>query len=138
MFVGLNPSTADETKDDNTVRRCIGFAKDWGFGSLVLVNLFAYRSTDPNALLLVADPVGAENDTYILAASRAVERVVVAWGTKGTLLGRDKRVASLLPHSHCLGVTKSGHPKHPLYLAAKTSARLFPATGSNLVVSTRA
>ena len=69
MFVGLNPSTADEQEDDPTVRRCIGFARNWNFGGLILVNLFAYRSTDPADLLRVDDPVGPGNDKHILASA---------------------------------------------------------------------
>jgi hypothetical protein len=125
MFVGLNPSTADEQEDDPTVRRCVGFARKWKFGGLILVNLFAYRSTDPHGLLEADDPVGPGNDKHIVASARAAERVVLAWGTKGCLLDRDERVLSLLPGAHCLGVTKDGHPKHPLYLAGKTGLRPF-------------
>lgn len=125
MFVGLNPSTADEQDDDPTVRRCIGFARKWNFGGLILVNLFAYRSTNPSGLFAVADPVGPGNDKHIMAIARAAERVVLAWGTHGTLLDRDQHVLSLLPGAYCLGVTKEGHPKHPLYLAGNTSVRPF-------------
>jgi len=125
MFVGLNPSTADEQEDDPTVRRCIGFARKWNLGGLILVNLFAYRSTDPAGLVEAGDPVGPGNDKHILASARAAARVVLAWGTKGSLLDRDQHVLSLLPSAHCLGVTKDGHPKHPLYLAGNTVVRPF-------------
>jgi hypothetical protein len=125
MFVGLNPSTADEQKDDPTVRRCITFAQKWSFGGLVLVNLFAYRSTDPEGLLEVDDPIGTENDTHILANARAVGRIVLIWGTKGTLLDRDQHVITFFPDAHCLGFTKDGHPKHPLYLVGNTRMRPF-------------
>ena len=128
MFVGLNPSTADEQEDDPTVRRCIGFAQKWNSGGLILVNLFAYRSTDPLGLLEADDPVGPENDKRILAGANDAERVVVAWGTKGGLLGRDQYVLSLFPGAHCLGVTKDGYPKHPLYLASDTDVRPFSRT----------
>lgn len=127
LFVGLNPSTADETEDDPTVRRCIGFARKWNYGGLVLVNLFAFRSTNPNALLHVDDPIGPANDRYILKSSNATARVVLAWGTKGRILGRDQHVLSLLPGAYCLGVTNDGHPKHPLYLAASTKLQSFPS-----------
>lgn len=127
VFVGLNPSTADEQKDDPTVRRCIGFARKWNFGGLILVNLFAYRSTDPAGLLWAGDPVGPENDEQILASARTAAQVVLAWGAKGNLLDRDQQVLSLLPDAHCLGTTKDGHPKHPLYLAGNTRVRPFRA-----------
>src|SRR5262245_38555366 len=70
MFVGLNPSTADDQVDDPTVRRCIGFARKWRFGGMIIVNLFAYRSTDPNRLQEILDPVGPENDEHIAATAR--------------------------------------------------------------------
>ena len=127
VFVGLNPSTADEQEDDPTVRRCIAFARKWHFGSLNLVNLFAYRSTDPTCLTKAEDPVGPENDAHIVQSVVRAKRVVIAWGTKGTLLSRDRQVLSLLPDSHCLGITKEGYPKHPLYLAGNTRVRLFRA-----------
>lgn len=128
VFVGLNPSTADEQADDPTVRRCVGFARRWNFGGLVLVNLFAYRSTDPAGLLKAADPIGPENDKHILTRSSEAAFVVVAWGTRGSLLNRDKQVLSMLPKAYCLGVTIEGHPKHPLYLSGKTPRRPFRAS----------
>src|SRR5947209_16246810 len=85
-FIMLNPSTADDRKDDPTIRRCIGFARAWGFGALEVVNLFAYRATDWSKLLEVDDPVGPENDDYIVQAVERCPCVVAAWGTKGVLL----------------------------------------------------
>ena len=127
MFVGLNPSTADENEDDPTVRRCIGFGRKWKYGGLILVNLFAYRATDPVGLLDADDPIGPANDKYILASARATGLIVVAWGTRGAVLDRDQHVLSLLPGAHCLGITKEGRPKHPLYLAGNTRLRRFSA-----------
>lgn len=121
MFVGLNPSTADESTDDPTVRRCIGFAQSGGFGRLVLTNLFAFRSTDPQKLKRVGDPIGPENDQQIMRAARAAAQVIIAWGTHGSLHGRDEEVLDLLNEPYCLGTTKDGFPKHPLYLAASTN-----------------
>ncbi len=125
MFVGLNPSTADDQRDDPTVRRCIGFARDWGFGSLVLVNLFAYRATNPSDLLLVANPIGPANDASILKNLKSAARIVVAWGIHGSYLDRDQHVLSLLPQADCFGVTQNGAPRHPLYLASKTRLRPY-------------
>jgi len=125
MFVGLNPSTADEHVDDPTIRRCIGFAKRWGYGSLVMANLFAYRSTDPSLLPLVSDPVGPRNDWWLSRLNRNVNLVVVAWGTNGTLFDRERHVLRLLPTAHCLGLTKNGQPKHPLYLPTETTPLHF-------------
>ena len=120
LFVGLNPSTADDQCDDPTVRRCIGFAQRWGYGGLILVNLFAYRTTDPSGLTEVDDPIGSENDHWIAVEQARVDRVVAAWGNHGVLLNRDEAVLETLTRAYCLGITKAGCPRHPLYLAATT------------------
>lgn len=86
-FVLLNPSTADGRRDDPTIRRCIGFAREWGFGGLEVVNLFACRSTHPGGLRSAQDPVGPENDRFLAAAWDRADRVIVAWGNHGALLG---------------------------------------------------
>ena len=125
MFVGLNPSTADAKINDATVRRCIGFAQSWGFGKLILTNLFAFRSTDPIALRDVRDPVGPYNDHWIVESSRTADLTVVAWGIHGRLHERDHDVLSQLNEPRCLGKTKSGAPRHPLYLRADSPLQLF-------------
>lgn len=115
-FIGLNPSTADETQDDPTIRRCINYAKAWGFGGLLMLNLFAWRATDPQDMLAADEPVGALNDEYL----RLIEDVplaVAAWGTKGTHLNRERAVADRYRgRLHVLRLTSGGHPEHPLYL----------------------
>src|SRR5579883_1277250 len=121
-FILLNPSTADATLDDPTVRRCVGFARAWGFGSLELVNLFAYRATHPRQLKTAPDPVGPANDDAILRAVNSAQLVIVGWGTHGRLYSRDRAILRLLPDSiHCLGVTETGLPCHPLYLKRETA-----------------
>lgn len=124
-FVGLNPSTADARRDDPTVRRCVGFARDWGYGTLILVNLFAFRATDPSELLDVRDPVGPENDDWLARVAESADKVVAAWGVHGCLRGRDQAVLGLLPSVACLGRTREGHPRHPLYLARTTGLEAF-------------
>jgi hypothetical protein len=136
MFVALNPSTADETRDDPTVRRCVRFARDWGFGGLVIRNLFAYRSTDPVALGTVPDPVGPENDSWLAYFRRSARLTVVAWGTRGGLFGRDAAVLSMLGNVCSLGRTKSGAPRHPLYLPSSTVPAPYDDPGGRLVSST--
>jgi len=116
MFVGLNPSTADEVNDDPTVRRCIGYAKRWGFGGLCMTNIFAYRATDPAVMKAQRDPVGRGNDRALVRMATQAGIVVAAWGVHGTHLERERRVLSLLPELHCLGLTKDRHPRHPLYV----------------------
>lgn len=118
-FVMLNPSTADATTDDPTIRRCIGFARDWGFGGLAVANLYAFRATKPADMLAAADPVGPENDAHLTAlfAAPSVGLVIAAWGANA----RADRVAeaAALPGAitlNALGVTKDGAPRHPLYM----------------------
>lgn len=126
LFVLLNPSTADEDCDDPTIRRCIGYAKRWGFGALAIANAFAYRSTDPGALYDAPDPVGPENDAAIERLARDATRVVVGWGTHAVHVSpaRPADVALIVGQYHrtvwCLGRNGDGSPKHPLYLAAGT------------------
>jgi len=116
MFIGLNPSTADENIDDPTVRRCIGFAKAWGYGALCMMNLFAYRATNPKDMIKSNNPVGSENDRFLTNMAVSANIVIAAWGTKGTFLQRDKAVISLITNKHVLRFTKDGYPAHPLYL----------------------
>lgn len=121
-IVGLNPSTADEDVDDPTTRRCIRFARDWGFAGLQLVNLFALRATRPRELRRAADPVGPENAAALERVVRAADLVVCAWGNLG-IGERAEDVRALVSHPHCLGHTRLGAPRHPLYVAAGTLPR---------------
>lgn len=119
VFVLLNPSTADEQRNDPTIRRCIGFSRAWNYGSVEVVNLFAYRATDFRELFKVSDPVGEENNRFLMQAVERCSTVVVGWGTRGTLFGRDRQAMSLLAGRkdvYCLGITKDGLPRHPLYV----------------------
>jgi len=118
MFVGLNPSTADEMSDDPTIRRCIGFAKAWGYEALCMTNLFAYRATKPADMLKQHDPIGPSNDAHLQKLAAEAGVVVAAWGTHGTHKGRHLAVREMLPAMHYLRLTKDGHPGHPLYLPA--------------------
>ena len=115
LFIGLNPSTADEKIDDPTIRRCINYAQNWGYGSLLMVNLFAYRATLPSELKNVKNPIGNDNDLHIIELSKKADIAVAAWGNEGTLLNRDKEVKKILPNLMCLKINKSGQPAHPLY-----------------------
>ena len=128
LFVLLNPSTADEQKNDPTIRRCMGFARAWNFGSMEVVNLFAYRATDYRELFKVSDPIGEENNRFLMQAVERCSTVVLGWGTKGPLLGRDRQIMSLLAGRndvYCLGITKDGQPRHPLYVKGDTSLVSF-------------
>ena len=122
LFVLLNPSKADEHVDDNTLRRGIGFARRWGYGSVVFVNLFAFCATEPADMKAAGDPVGPENDDWIVTKVLESDLIVLAWGHHGSHRGRDLEVLELLRGYDCytLGTTKYGHPKHPLRLRADT------------------
>lgn len=127
-FVMLNPSTADAKQDDPTLRKCINFARILGYGSLKVVNLFAYRATKPCELRKAADPIGPKNNYYIQLATRRASLIIVAWGTHGSFQGRDKVVQNLIYRNkslYCLGVTKDGYPRHPLYLEKSTIPIIF-------------
>jgi len=116
MFIGLNPSTADETLDDPTVRRCINFARAWGYGGLCMMNLFAYRTKDPKHMKAAHKPIGVDNDKWLISESMRAGVIIAAWGNHGSYLGRDEEVRVMLHDLHYLALTKSGKPKHPLYL----------------------
>lgn len=125
-FVMLNPSTASATVDDPTILKCIRFARTWGYDALTVVNLFAYRATKPRELLVAEDPVGPENDTILRKLKTSEDRIVVAWGAK-VPFNRDLDVSHLLlgRHLYCLGFTKHGYPRHPLYVPGNTMPILF-------------
>lgn len=130
MFVGLNPSTADEKNDDPTIRRCVGFAQAWGFSALCMANLFAFRATDPKVMMQAADPVGPENDRWLRTLSDGASLVVAAWGTDGSHLGRDRVVCDVIGAMDCLGFTKAGHPRHPLYVRSDVKRTNFRKSGA--------
>lgn len=127
-FVMLNPSTADADQDDPTIRRCLAFARREKCESLLVVNLFAFRATNPKNLSLALDPVGPENDGEIKKAFNLAREndwpIIAAWGSNKFADERAKRVAQWGPLS-CLGVTKHGHPRHPLYLHAESRLSEF-------------
>lgn len=129
LFIHLNPSTADECKDDPTIRRDIGFARLWGYGMLVVCNAFSLRSTDPKELYRHPDPVGPDNDWHLLTEASQADFLVVGWGVHGALHNRGAKVKAMLDKEafplHHLGLTKDGHPKHPLYLRKDTTPELW-------------
>lgn len=122
-FIGLNPSTADEIEDDPTIRRCIRFAKDWGFHGMYMLNIFAYCATDPAKMMSAVDPVGPDNDQAILryVSDPACQVIVAAWGAMGNHRSRGWEVRRKLLEGFpikCLGRTTCGQPRHPLYVKA--------------------
>ncbi len=129
LFVMLNPSTATEVQNDPTVERCERRARALGFGAFQVTNIFAWRDTDPRKMRAAADPVGPANDEAILQGVQWADQVIAAWGTHGAHLNRGPAVETLLrdteqPLFH-LGLTKGGHPKHPLYIAYTQQPELW-------------
>jgi hypothetical protein len=124
-FVMLNPSTADAEQDDPTIRRCIRFAREWGYGRLKVVNLYALRATDPKQLWLADDPVGPENDHVLSLAFGGSDLTIAAWGVHAKLERVAEIMAWPIRPRLCLGVTKDGHPRHPLYVRADAEPRLL-------------
>ncbi len=121
LFVMLNPSTATEVQNDPTVERCERRARALGFGAFRVTNIFAWRDTDPRGMRAAPDPVGPHNDAAIRDGVVWCDQVIAAWGAHGAHLERGAQVKALLHAArqavHHLGLTKQGHPKHPLYIA---------------------
>ena len=129
LFVMLNPSTATEVQNDPTVERCERRARALGFGAFRVCNIFAYRATDPRNMRAQDDPVGPENDAAILTACGWADQIVCAWGTHGEHMNRGPEVGAKLqmqpkPLYH-LGLSKAGHPKHPLYIGYAVQPMLW-------------
>ena len=119
-FIGLNPSIADAEFDDPTIKRCITYAESWQFKQLIMINLFALISTDPDQLTNVPDPVGPENDHFIKMACAQSAKLIACWGNQGVIKNRSEVVCqSISRRLHCIRSNKSGEPAHPLYLPAK-------------------
>lgn len=126
VFIMLNPSTADAELDDPTIRRCRRFAADNGYTGIIVVNLYAYRATDPNDMRQAQNPIGEDNDLYIAKAARA-GTVCCAWGANADKLRAQDVVEAVVAAGGtplCLGVTKGGFPRHPLYV--KSTQKLIP------------
>jgi hypothetical protein len=128
VFIGLNPSTAEADVDDPTVRKCWTWASEWDFGSMAMLNLYAYRATDPKELRAKRDLLG-DNDAYIRAVASESGMVIAAWGNSRYAKSREAEVVALLLEIRktlwCLGTCKDGSPRHPLYLPNDTSPQIW-------------
>lgn len=138
-WIMLNPSTADHREDDATIRRCMGFARAWGYGGITVLNLFALRATNPQELRTHPQPINCQGqieayDRLLVehGTDSVLPLMIAAWGAHGSLYRRSDHVVWLFRQAgvrlHCLGTTKDGHPRHPLYLPADTP--LVPFGGS--------
>ncbi len=128
-WIMLNPSTADATQDDNTIRRVISFSQSWGYGSAVVLNLFAYRTPHPKHLQQANDPVGPRNDKHLAELNAPI---IAAWGAHSFAISRATEVLTLLSRQRnqssgtlvlCLGQNKNGSPKHPLYVSGESQLK---------------
>ena len=125
MFICLNPSTADHNDDDPTILKCIKYAQDWGYGGLLMGNLFAYRATEPLDMKRADDPIGPLNNHHLKLMSQQVDKIVCGWGNHGVYLSRDEEVKSMFDNLYALRINKTGSPAHPLYLKKS----LIPISG---------
>lgn len=138
LWVMLNPSTADHRDDDPTIRRCIGFSRREGYGALRVVNLYAFRATAPSELVGAPDPIGPLGNRELLAALEEADVAVAAWGafrgdgwrmayTPGERARDVIESARILQvELRCLGLTRSGHPRHPLFVAKEQTLEPYP------------
>ena len=136
-WIGLNPSKADEQQDDPTIRRVLDFSRRWGYGGVYMLNLFAFRATHPEVMMGAADPIGPENDRWILEYTEAAGCTIACWGNLGRFHNRDLHVAQIRrdsPHAktrtigenfRCLKVTEQGCPWHPLYVPKTAKHKPF-------------
>ena len=131
LFVMLNPSKATEVQNDPTVERCERRARALGFGAFQVTNIFAWRDTDPFQMRKAKDPIGPDNDAAILAGVAWADQVIAAWGTHGAHMNRGPQMTTLLQGTgkplYTLGLSKHGHPKHPLYISYSQQPILWTA-----------
>jgi len=129
LFIMLNPSTATELQNDPTVERCERRARALGFGGFRVTNIFAWRDTDPRLMRAATDPVGPDNDAAIAEGCVWADQIIAGWGTHGAHLERGPQVAALLQGTgravYHLGLTKAGHPRHPLYISYSQQPQLW-------------
>lgn len=129
LLVMLNPSTADATLDDATIRSCVRLLSGHGYGSMEVVNVYAFRSTDPDALAKQSDPFGPDNERIVLGAIGRCDVVICAWGAYPPARQHATRILNAVrsrrPAIYCFGKTKAGAPKHPLYIKSGTPLEAF-------------
>lgn len=118
MFIGLNPSKANEMDTDNTITRVIEFAKSWGYGGVYMMNLFAFVSTKPEKLKTCRDPV-RDNDKHLIEVAKKCKMIVFCWG-QFDVFGRDKKIEKMFPNAVALHINDDGSPRHPLYVSSQT------------------
>ncbi len=116
MIISLNPSAEDGELNNPTIRRCIGFAKRWGFGRLFITNLFSFKTSSPKDLFNSENPIGNKNDYWLKKLSKKVDKVVLAYGNHGKFKNRHEEILKIIHDPYCIKKSKTGMPMHPLYL----------------------
>jgi len=126
-FIGLNPSIADEDINDHTVTRCANYAKDWGYGGMYMLNLFSFRATYPAVMKCCRDHSHSSNNLHILRIVFKCSKIICAWGNHGSFENRDQEILRLLRgyDLYCLDISKTGQPKHPLYLKKDLVPKIY-------------
>lgn len=127
MFIGLNPSTANEITDDPTIRRVKSMAKNWGFGGVYMTNLFSFVTAYPDELLKCPDPING-NDLWLHKVASLCSEIIFAWGNFKEAQERSKKIIEMFPKAKCLQINKNGSPKHPLYVAGNTVPFIYKLT----------
>ena len=125
MFIGLNPSKANEKENDPTINRCISFAKSWNFGGLYMTNLFAYCTSSPSIIKSIHDPIGKDNDMWLKIIQKKTSIIMVAWGNQGRYLNRSKKIIKLFSKLKCIKKNRTGEPSHPLYLKSNLKPKNY-------------
>ncbi len=125
LFICLNPSIADESTDDPTLMKCLKYAKTWGYDGVRIANLFAYVASEPSEMKKAENPIGPDNDAWLVKLSKEASLVIAAWGNDGSFQGRSQQVIKLIPGMHCLKVNKTGEPAHPLYLTDNLKPKII-------------
>lgn len=127
VFIGLNPSTADHQVDDPTIRRCMGFTRNWGYNTLTVINLFAYRTPYPVELKKSADPIGPQNSRHLGRVIRSADLVIACWGRHGGWQEQDQRLLRRFgDRLYCLAENNDGSPAHPLYQKSTVQPLRWP------------
>lgn len=135
LFIGLNPSTANETKDDPTIRRVKKFAADWGYGGVIMLNLFTYVTSDPSKLRFHDTYTdNSLSDIYLMDYSKKCNKVIFAWGSFPEAIERAKKVIAIFPLGEALVINKDGSPRHPLYVPGNTKPVLYNNIHNNMAI----
>ncbi len=125
LFIGLNPSTATELKNDPTVTRMMNFAKKWDFGTATVCNVFAFRATHPKDLKTQIDPVGQDNDINLQQEINKADKIIAAWGNHAKFQNRSREIQKFLKNFEHFGLTNQGEPRHVLYLPSDAKLKAF-------------